>query len=476
MKNLKKKQKELNKKHPPDSAQGHTPSIATEDEEDSDLASIARELKDEAADDDSDDIFDSPFIKKPVNTRVRHMSDNTTPLPEKEFSFISSTSHKQQEEEPDRSPEKSKQETKKASKALDQFVKFDQKYSNFKALKKIESSEVSDESEPIMSPVKMMIQTPSPKGSSRLRRQAEQAGLTMLTIPSSTVSEISDHYPSPRSPRTPKSPNSPIFSLANLHDIEELIMDEITTNEKDTKKTLDVKDNYFNFASPSKKVEPEPTDVIEEDDEVLVTEDDVDEELIEIELSEEKSETSVIEQEKEKEQAKPEAQPVPIVPLLEFEEDQPTSESVATVEKVEKKPSKKDKKSHEKRHKKRRSRRAKSCYYCDHVSSFVYIPFKRRENSKFQLFLQVCDFHMDKIKPAKEANNVKSESVQVGQPNVKYGRGHYMFDPSLDVMTDFPGSLSNNDYLAFLRSAWTGHDISSHHSVQKEAQKVLASE
>lgn len=83
---------------------------------------------------------------------------------------------------------------------------------------------------------------------------------------------------------------------------------------------------------------------------------------------------------------------------------------------------------------------------------------------------------MDKIKPAKEANNVKSESVQVGQPNVKYGRGHYMFDPSLDVMTDFPGSLSNNDYLAFIRSAWTGHDISSHHSVQKEAQKVLASE
>ena len=65
-----------------------TRSIITiqEEEEDSDLASIAREFQD----DDSDNIFESPFIKKPNQPKIRHASDNTTPLPERKFSFISS--------------------------------------------------------------------------------------------------------------------------------------------------------------------------------------------------------------------------------------------------------------------------------------------------------------------------------------------------------------------------------------------------
>ena len=60
--------------------------IEQEEEEDSDLASIAREFQD----DDSDNIFESPFIKKPNQPKIRHASDNTTPLPERKFSFISS--------------------------------------------------------------------------------------------------------------------------------------------------------------------------------------------------------------------------------------------------------------------------------------------------------------------------------------------------------------------------------------------------
>ena len=89
LKNLKKKQKELSKKHPKDEAAEPVKSIATatdEEEDDSDLASIARELQNEN-EEDSDDIFNSPFIKKPHRPKVRHTSDNTTPLPEKEFSL-----------------------------------------------------------------------------------------------------------------------------------------------------------------------------------------------------------------------------------------------------------------------------------------------------------------------------------------------------------------------------------------------------
>ena len=44
LKNLKKKQKELSKKHPKDEAE-HVKNVTTEEEEDSDLASIARELQ-----------------------------------------------------------------------------------------------------------------------------------------------------------------------------------------------------------------------------------------------------------------------------------------------------------------------------------------------------------------------------------------------------------------------------------------------
>ena len=84
---MKKKQKELSKKHSTkDENDSKSESI---EEDDSDLASIARELQNE--DEDSDNIFkNSPFIKKPDQPKVRHYSDNTTPLPEKEFSFIRS--------------------------------------------------------------------------------------------------------------------------------------------------------------------------------------------------------------------------------------------------------------------------------------------------------------------------------------------------------------------------------------------------
>ena len=63
LKNLKKKQKELSKKHPKDEADQpvkSTITTATDEEEDSDLASIARELQNEN-EEDSDDIFNSPF-------------------------------------------------------------------------------------------------------------------------------------------------------------------------------------------------------------------------------------------------------------------------------------------------------------------------------------------------------------------------------------------------------------------------------
>jgi hypothetical protein len=73
-------------------------------------------------------------------------------------------------------------------------------------LKKLETPDDSDVSEPIMSPVKIASQleekltcTPSPASShkTRLKRQAEQAGLK-LQIPKksgadSTTSEVSDH-------------------------------------------------------------------------------------------------------------------------------------------------------------------------------------------------------------------------------------------------------------------------------------------
>ena len=91
MKNLKKKQKEISKKHSikDEDEKSCSGDGSGEEEEDSDLASIARELQDEASDSDNN-IFNSPFIKKHNQPKVRHYSDNTTPLPEKEFSFISS--------------------------------------------------------------------------------------------------------------------------------------------------------------------------------------------------------------------------------------------------------------------------------------------------------------------------------------------------------------------------------------------------
>ena len=76
MKNLKKKQKEISRKH----SGGSNDQVAeqtkdtTEDEEDSDLASIAREFQD---DDSDNNIFDSPFIKKPDQSKTRKTSGIT---------------------------------------------------------------------------------------------------------------------------------------------------------------------------------------------------------------------------------------------------------------------------------------------------------------------------------------------------------------------------------------------------------------
>ena len=61
-----------------------------------------------------------------------------------------------------------------------------------------------------------------------------------------------------------------------------------------------------------------------------------------------------------------------------------------------------------------------------------------------------------KIQPKVEQITTKSvanESVQVGVSNLKYGHGHYMFDPSKDAMFN-NRPQTNDDNLTFIRSAW----------------------
>ena len=458
LKNLKKKQKELSKKHPKDEADQpvkSTITTATDEEEDSDLASIARELQNEN-EEDSDDIFNSPFIKKPHRPKVRHTSDNTTPLPEKEFSFIGSSKQVPIEEEQSIEPN--------TSKALDKFMRFDKKYSNFKALKKTETSEDDEESELLTSPAKALADlSPSPK--SRLRRQAEQAGLK-LSIPkkisdASTTSEVSDHLTLAGTPtmppHSPRSPRSPMFTLENLHDIEELLEDfpdaSKSTEKGSTKGNtpFDVQDNFFRFEVPTQKVENKV-----DDEDIIVTEDDVDEELIDIVLSEEQKSLSSQTSEAKSPSLKPEEGPI-VSPKRSVE--------VATSPKVpEKRISRKKKKSkkvsiteesteistteqsisssttdhlktkQKRKHKRDKKRRSQSCYYCKHI----------------------CEYHQKTLKSETEKREDRrshgvNEAVQVGVPNAKYGKGHYMFDPTKDAMYQFP---ANNDNLAFIRTAW----------------------
>jgi hypothetical protein len=64
-------------------------------------------------------------MKKRDQPEVRKHSDNTTPLPEKEFSFISSSAKLENKNVPEEPPGNT-------SKALNKFMKFDKKYSNFR--------------------------------------------------------------------------------------------------------------------------------------------------------------------------------------------------------------------------------------------------------------------------------------------------------------------------------------------------------
>ena len=74
------------------------------------------------------------------------------------------------------------------------------------------------------------------------------------------------------------------------------------------------------------------------------------------------------------------------------------------------------------------------CYYCKHI----------------------CEYHQKTLKSEPEKREDRrpygvNEAVQVGVPNAKYGKGHYMFDPTKDAMYQLP---ANNDNLAFIRTAW----------------------
>ncbi len=321
MKNLKKKQKELTKKHG-QHEQTHGGNASNTEEEDSDLASIARELRVDD-DDDDEEIFNSPFIKKPADQRPsrRATSNNSTPLPEKEFAFIGSSKPDNKDKIADSDEEFTNV---KASTALDKFMRFDKKYkqqagAGFRAFKKQDfTDDDSEVSEPLTpSPVKIVAHleekmveatTPTSSHKTRLRRQAEQAGLK-LTLPrggtpgksgESTTSEVSDHIRSPTiQTHSPRSPKSPLFSLENLHDIEEL-MEETNAKEitPDTGATGagcggTVTDNYFKFESPTKKTsssKPAHIDVVN-DDEVVLEEDEISEEVVEIVMPEEMEES-----------------------------------------------------------------------------------------------------------------------------------------------------------------------------------------
>ena len=88
-----------------------------------------------------------------------------------------------------------------------------------------------------------------------------------------------------------------MFTLENLHDIEELLEDfpdASKSTEKGTTKEntpFDVQDNFFRFEVPTQQVLKKMENEVNDED-IIVTEDDVDEELIEIVLSEEQKSLS----------------------------------------------------------------------------------------------------------------------------------------------------------------------------------------
>ena len=88
---------------------------------------------------------------------------------------------------------------------------------------------------------------------------------------------------------------------------------------------------------------------------------------------------------------------------------------------------------------------------------------------------------MTKIKPDKKiqpkvdhvpTKSVTNESVQVGVSNLKYGHGHYMFDPSKDAMFN-NRPQNNDDNLTFIRSAWA--DQLDTTKVHQDVQNIIHS-
>ena len=81
------------------------------------------------------------------------------------------------------------------------------------------------------------------------------------------------------------------------------------------------------------------------------------------------------------------------------------------------------------RHKKSRS---KSCYYCDNVCEYHMEKIKQKHNSNggSHTGSSKRKKKRDEEKLEKLEKEMISESVQVGNPNAKYGHGHYLFDPT----------------------------------------------
>ena len=232
--------------------------------DDSDLASLAREFEEE------EHIQDSPFIRKKSDPR-RPSSEslagaNATPLPEQDAPFISSfqKGKKQTHEE---------RKGNQTSAALDNFMKFDKKYTKRISEQRLDfSTEEEVEEESVltsMSPVKIAsvlegkirknskessrskTPTPSPRSPrTRLKNQAENAGLRLnlpgglqgrklepvtspLPTTASEISEYSHHPPVEATSATSPSTYSPLFSQENLHNVDELELEK----PKDKKKT-----------------------------------------------------------------------------------------------------------------------------------------------------------------------------------------------------------------------------------------------
>ena len=91
------------------------------------------------------------------------------------------------------------------------------------------------------------------------------------------------------------------------------------------------------------------------------------------------------------------------------------------------------KKSKRKKGRHKKSSRSKSCYYCDNVCEYHMEKIKQKQNSgSSKTGSSKKKRHKDieeKVEKKLEKEMI-NESVQVGNPNAKYGHGHYLFDPT----------------------------------------------